>query len=120
MKRGFQIWPQNSNRITFDPFFGQKTVENRDIFKNSYKIPILTVFWPKMGLMFFFQKDIYTHTHTQRDLHTYKKIFSKIPKKSLFLIVFWPKKGSNVFRFDFCGQIWNPLIILHILGPHLI
>ena len=24
----------NSNRITFDPLFGQKTVENRDIFKN--------------------------------------------------------------------------------------
>ena len=24
MMRGFQIWPQNSNRITFDPFFGQK------------------------------------------------------------------------------------------------
>ena len=25
--RGFQIWPQNLNRITFDPLFGQKTVE---------------------------------------------------------------------------------------------
>ena len=34
MMRGFQIWPQNSNLITFDPLFGQKTVENRDIFKN--------------------------------------------------------------------------------------
>ena len=22
--RGFQIWPQNSNRITFDSFFGKK------------------------------------------------------------------------------------------------
>ena len=25
--RGFHIWPQNSNRITFDPFFGQKQSE---------------------------------------------------------------------------------------------
>ena len=24
----FQIWPQNSKRITFDPLFGQQTVEN--------------------------------------------------------------------------------------------
>ena len=34
MMRGFQIWPLNSNRIAFDPFFGKKTVEDRDIFKN--------------------------------------------------------------------------------------
>ena len=24
MMRGFQIWPQNSNQITFDPPFGQQ------------------------------------------------------------------------------------------------
>ena len=24
MMRGFQIWPQNSNRITFDPFLAKK------------------------------------------------------------------------------------------------
>ena len=29
MVRGFQIWPQNSNLITFEPFFWPKTVENR-------------------------------------------------------------------------------------------
>ena len=27
MKRGFQIWPQISNPISFDPFFGQKTLK---------------------------------------------------------------------------------------------
>ena len=30
MTRGFQIWPQNSNRITFDPLLVQLTVESRD------------------------------------------------------------------------------------------
>ena len=34
MTRGFQIWPHNSNRITFDPLFGPKTVESRDVFNN--------------------------------------------------------------------------------------
>ena len=43
MMRGFQIWPHNSNMITFDPLFGQKTVENRDIFKSLFS----TVFGPK-------------------------------------------------------------------------
>ena len=28
MMRGFQIWQHNSNRITFNPLFSQKTVEN--------------------------------------------------------------------------------------------
>ena len=28
MMRGFQIWPQNSNRVIFDLLFGQETVEN--------------------------------------------------------------------------------------------
>ena len=32
--RGFRIWPHNSNRVTFDLFFVQKTVGNRGIFKN--------------------------------------------------------------------------------------
>ena len=27
MMRGFQIWPQNSSRITFDPLFGQKNYQ---------------------------------------------------------------------------------------------
>ena len=27
MMKWFQIWPQNVSRITFDPFFGQKTFE---------------------------------------------------------------------------------------------
>ena len=34
MMRGFRIWPQNSNRITFDHLLGQKTVESRDFLKN--------------------------------------------------------------------------------------
>ena len=32
MMRGFQIWPHNSNTITFDPFFGQKTAKFSKIF----------------------------------------------------------------------------------------
>ena len=36
MMRGFEIWPQNSNRIIIDPLFGQKTVENRDFSKYPY------------------------------------------------------------------------------------
>ena len=39
---------------------------------------------------------------------------------SLFLTVYWPKRESDVIWFEFQGQIWNPLIISHLLGPHLI
>ena len=38
MMRGFQIWPQNSNWITFDPLLGKKTIEK------LAKYPILPVF----------------------------------------------------------------------------
>ena len=76
LTRGFWIWPQNWNRIKFDPLLGQK---------NSN----LKIFWG------FFQK-------------------------SLDLTVFWPNRGSNVIGFELCGQIWNPLIILHIIGPNLV
>ena len=34
--------------------------------------------------------------------------------------VFWLKRGTNAIRFGFWGQIWNPLVISHLLGPHLI
>ena len=46
-------------------------------------------------------------------------IFSKIPIKSLDLTLFSAKRWSNFIRFEFCGQIWNPLIILRMIGPHL-
>ena len=39
---------------------------------------------------------------------------------SHFRQFFWPKRGSYVIRFEFWGKIWNPLIILHIMSPHLI
>ena len=40
---------------------------------------------------------------------------------SLFCFtVFLAEKGSYVILFEFWGQIWNPLIILHILDPHMI
>ena len=29
------------------------------------------------------------------------------------------KGGSDLIWFEFCSQIWNPLIILHIIGTHL-
>ena len=72
--RGFQIWPQNSNQLRFEPFF----------------------FWPKT---------VGNWQNTQ---------FSP------FWQLFWPEKGSNLIRFQFWGQIWSPLIILHILGTDLI
>ena len=37
-----------------------------------------------------------------------------------FSMFFWTKWGSNIIKFEFWGQIWDPLIILHLLGPHLI
>ena len=49
MMRGFQIWPQNSNPITFDPLFGQKTVESRDFWKNPQKISRFEFFGQKGG-----------------------------------------------------------------------
>ena len=39
---------------------------------------------------------------------------------SLFSIVFWPRRGSNAVQLEFWGQIWNPLIIVHLLGTYLI
>ena len=54
MMREFQIWPQNSNRTTFDPLLGQKTVEKR-----------------------------------------LSRVFGS------FSTVSWPKRGSNVVRFEF-------------------
>ena len=51
MMRGFQIWPQNSNRITFDPFFGQKNVEN---WQSRYLIePIFDSFFGEKGVKCF-------------------------------------------------------------------
>ena len=37
-----------------------------------------------------------------------------------FSTIFWTKRVSNVIRFELWGQIWNPFIILHLLGPYLI
>ena len=71
--RGFQIWHQNSNQITFDPLFGHKKLS-------------------KIGYL--------------PDLACFQHFFGK--------------RGSNVIRFEFWGQIWNLLIISHLLGPHLI
>ena len=42
--RGFHIWPQNSNKITFDPLFGQKPAENR---LNRIYCQLSTVFGKK-------------------------------------------------------------------------
>ena len=53
MMRGFQIWPQNSNPITFDPLFGQKTVESRDFWKNPQKIFRDSSFLAKKGVKFY-------------------------------------------------------------------
>ena len=69
MMRGSRSWPQSSNWITFEPFFGQKL--------SKYGICQFSAF-------------------------------------------FWPTNGSDVIRFEFWAQIWDPLLILHILGPHLI
>ena len=49
MMRGFQIWLQYSNQITFDPHFGQTTVESRDF----SKIPI-----KPLDLSFLVQKEV--------------------------------------------------------------
>ena len=50
------------------------------------------------------------------------KNLSKLAKSGSLPIsdIFWPKNGLNLIRFEHWGQIWNPLIILHILGTHLI
>ena len=52
MMRGFQIWPQNSNRTTFDPRLGKKTVKNRlsraySQFRQFFQVfsPFSTVFF---------------------------------------------------------------------------
>ena len=44
---------------------------------------------------------------------------AKHPSKPIF-DSFLAKKRSNIIWLEFWGQIWNPLIILHLLIPHLI
>ena len=46
--RGFQIWSQNSNRITFDPIFGQKTVENGENINFASFLPFFGQKWGQM------------------------------------------------------------------------
>ena len=36
-----------------------------------------------------------------------------------FLTVFWPKMRSNVIKFQFWDQTWNPFIKAHLLGPKM-
>ena len=43
------LWPQNSNRLTFDPTFDPKSVENDKISDRA----ILGSFWPKKDQMLF-------------------------------------------------------------------
>ena len=51
MMRRFQIWPQNSNWMRFEPLFGRKTVESRDALGIFENIPIFDSFFlPKRGL----------------------------------------------------------------------
>ena len=50
MMGGFQIWLQNQNRITFDPFFAQKTVQRR---LNRVFRQFSTVFWSKRDQILF-------------------------------------------------------------------
>ena len=48
MKRGFRIWLQNSNQVTFDPiFWPKKSVENSDILPKSGNFSILDSSWAK-------------------------------------------------------------------------
>ena len=51
MMRGFQIWPQNSNRTTFAlPLFRQNRVDN---WQNTHYGQFLIVLRKKEGQMFF-------------------------------------------------------------------
>ena len=36
------------------------------------------------------------------------------------MALLWTKRGLKINRFEFWSQIWDPLIILHLLGPNLI
>ena len=47
MMRRFQIWPQNSNRITYDPFFGKKTSNSSKVHTRFSQFS--TVFWSIRG-----------------------------------------------------------------------
>ena len=73
MMRGFQIWPQNSNRTTFYPLLQKKNYQK----------------WSKSGIL-------------------------------PILDVSFAKKGVKWCNFEFWGQLWNPLIVKHLLGLHLL
>ena len=50
--RGFPIWSQNWNRLTFDPSFSQKLSKTLKNWQNSQICHMSTVFWAKRGLNF--------------------------------------------------------------------
>ena len=36
-------------------------------------------------------------------------------KPRISTVLFWPKRGLNLFRFEFWDQIWNPLIKIRLI-----
>ena len=135
--RGFQIWPHNSNRITFGPLLGQRTVESRD-FENIRRISLFSTvfgqkelgFWAKelskIGILKISLEYPYFRQFLAQKRFKFYPIWKRTERKWGFLKIsleypyfdsFWPKRGSNVIRLEFCGLIWNPLIILHVIGP---
>ena len=168
---GFQIWPQNSNRIKFDPLFGQKMYfkgVKSDILPTStvfgqkgvkcylililrpylesshhfaYTVPLsiwhshffYLLFILKKKIIFATPKKVANHQKNYGGLQIWpqnskwitfdpclvKKLLQvgKITDLADFNSFFFGGKGSNVILIEFWGQIWNPLIILHILEP---
>ena len=104
--RGFQVWPQNSNRITFDPLFGQKLSKIGTFHKSLFS----TLFFAKNGVkcypIWILRPDLHLSHHFTYHKPPFEMIlntFSFFDLPCIFKI-FKSHMQSNFFRnvnFDF-------------------
>ena len=124
MMRGFQIWPQNSNRIRFDPFLAKKLSK----WAKSDILPISDSFlakkWVKSYPIWILRTDLESSHHFAYFRHAFDTIFAfwffDLP--CIFKTLKLNSRPLKVFEINFfvhhrTQRVWNhgkPLDLLSI------
>ena len=98
--KGFRIQHQNSNLITFDPIFAQKTVKN---WLNRVFCQFSTLIWPKQGsdvIRFEFGDKIWNPPITYHVLGPHMLLFSHFECLTSHVIFFTTKAGGGIIFFE--------------------
>ena len=113
MTRGFRIWPQIWNRITFDPFLTQKLSKIEKV-PDIGKIPInisTVFFWPKRVQMFFDLNFCRTDLESSHHLQYFRPSFFIIFKFRFFdSLVLVGGSSRSVWGANWWGPQSNPQI----------